>query len=79
MRVIVTVVIRINVTINVKMEYSVVVQSETREIPDCPVHMWQMRLLRPRVARRPVAQREGWLEKSCKDGPPKGGLRGYVT
>lgn len=63
MRVIVTVVIRINVMANLKMEDSVAVQSETSETPDCLVHMWQLCVARARAGRRPATPREGWLEK----------------
>lgn len=73
-----TVVIRINVMINLKMENSVAVQSETRDTPDCLVHMWQLCVARP-GAGRPAARGKGWLESSRKDGPPKGGLSGYVS
>lgn len=42
------VVLRINVRIYFKMEDSVAVHSKRREVSECPVHIWQVSVPRPR-------------------------------
>lgn len=69
-----TVVIRINVMINFRIEDSVAAQSE-KETPECQVYMWQVCVPKPRAARKLAARGEGWLESPHKDSPPKGGRK----
>lgn len=78
-RVIVTVVTRINIRTYVKMEDSVAVQSERRETPECLVEVWEVSVPKSKAGKKPATPGEGQLENSCKDSPPKGGPRSYTT